>query len=92
MQLLTLFTMKKICSIIIAACGYLPAFSQQPPINDTLIPKQHRDDTTQYEPKLIGGALIDTVNIKDTSNYQPGFLKDTLEGKSKKEKPKDQIN
>jgi hypothetical protein len=81
--------MKKICSILITICGYMQAFSQQPPVNDTIIPKQHRDDTIPSEPKLNGGALIDTVNIKDTVHYRPGFLNDTLEGKNKKDKPKD---
>ena len=80
--------MKKIWSISIIVLASLDAFSQQQPVNDTLIPKQHRDDTMQYEPKLQGGALIDTVNIKDTSHYQPGYLKDTLERKSRKDKPK----
>ena len=80
--------MKKICSILTLICGYISVYSQQPPVNDTLIPRQHRDDTVEYEPKLQGGALIDTVNIKDTVKYQPGFVKDTLDKTNRKENPK----
>ena len=80
--------MKKIWAFFILVSAILPAFGQQPPVNDTLIPKQHRDDTIEYEPKLQGGALIDTVNIKDTVKYQPGFIKDTLENKNRKDRTK----
>ena len=74
---------------MIAIFGYGYAFSQQPnPVNDTLIPKQHKDDTILYEPKLDGGALIDTVNIKDKPNHQPQYLNDTLKEKRSPEKPK----
>jgi len=80
--------MKKICLILIAVSGYFQALSQQPPINDTLIPKQHLDDTIPAEPKLQGGALIDTVNIKDKAEYQPGYLRDTSREKNSGVKPK----
>ena len=80
--------MKKICSILIALCGNTFVFSQQSPVNDTLIPKQHKDDTVSYEPKLEGGALIDTVNLKDKPVHQPGYLNDTLKKKKNSEKPK----
>jgi hypothetical protein len=84
-----IFSMKRISLILIAIAGYIQAFSQQPPpVNDTLIPKQHLDDTIPYEPKLQGGALIDTINIKDKSDYHPGYLKDTLKEKNSGVKPK----
>ena len=84
-----IFNMKRICLILIAVAGYIQAFSQQlPPVNDTLIPKQHLDDTILYEPKLQGGALIDTVNIKDKPDYQPGYVKDTTREKNSRVKPK----
>ena len=54
------------------------SLAQQPPVNDTLIPKQHRDDTIQYEPKLEGGALIDTINTRDHELHHPAFVRDTL--------------
>ena len=79
--------MKNICSILIAILGYGFAFSQQHPVNDTLIPKQHKDDTLISEPKLPGGALIDTVNIKDKPTHHPQYLNDTLKEKGKPEKP-----
>ena len=66
--------------MIITFC--FAAFGQLPPVNDTLIPKQHRDDTIMYEPKLQGGALIDTVNIKDSKpKHQPGYVNDSLKQK-----------
>ena len=79
--------MKKICSILFTIFAYTCAFSQQRPVNDTLIPEQHDDDTVRYEPKLEGGALIDTVNIKDRPVHEPGYLNDTIKRK-KVEKPK----
>jgi hypothetical protein len=54
------------------------SFAQLHPANDTLIPKQHRDDTVQYEPKLTGGALIDTINTKEKKFYRhPAHVSDT---------------
>lgn len=50
---------------IVAMCNSLSA--QVHPANDTLLPEQHINDTGLYEPKLPGGALIDTVNTKDTT-------------------------
>jgi hypothetical protein len=49
----------------------LKCFSQQSPVNDTLLPEQHKHDTVQYEPKLDGGALIDTINTKDKKLKNP---------------------
>ena len=53
----------------IAVCFifFIPFYcsAQLRPVNDTLIPEQHKRDTIQYEPKLQGGALIDTVNSGD---------------------------
>lgn len=80
--------MKKFSSFLIAISICLHAYSQQPPVNDTLIPKQHRDDTTLYEPKLQGGALIDTVNIDHKPDFQPGYLKDSLNENNRRKKPK----
>jgi hypothetical protein len=83
--------MKKVYWILIAVCSYVQAFSQQPPINDTLIPRQHLDDTIPSEPKLQGGALIDTVNIKDKPAFQPGYIKDTLMEKNNGVNPKGEL-
>jgi hypothetical protein len=79
--------MKKICSMLLLLCGYSYVFSQQSPV-DTLVPKQHSDDTVSHEPKLQGGALIDTVNIKNNPMHQPGHLNDTLKIEKYPEKPK----
>jgi hypothetical protein len=50
----------------------------QQPVNDTLIPKQHLDDTLQYEPKLQGGALIDTIHTGDKQfKHQPVHPQDS---------------
>jgi len=80
--------MKNICAFFLFASFYMMAFSQQPPVNDTLIPKQQLDDTAQNEPKLQGGAIIDTINIKKSDNH-PGYLLDTLEEKNSRDKPKE---
>jgi hypothetical protein len=84
-----LSSMKKLYWILPAVCSALSVFGQQHPLNDTLIPKQHLDDTITSEPKLQGGALIDTVNIKDKSDYQPGYLRDTSKEKNNAVKPKE---
>ena len=84
--------MKKLSSFLVATTICLHAYSQQSPVNDTLIPKQHRDDTSLYEPKLQGGALIDTVNIDNKPEYQPGYLKDSLKDNNRRKKPKGELN
>ena len=67
--------------MLLAIFAYTCTFSQQRPVNDTLIPEQHDDDTVRYEPKLEGGALIDTVNIKNRPAHEPEFLNDTIKKK-----------
>ncbi|CAN5686715.1 hypothetical protein BH11BAC1_BH11BAC1_12340 [soil metagenome] len=57
--------MKTLFIILIFALTAINCFAQEPAVNDTLIPIQHRRDTVQYEPKLEGGALIDTINTSD---------------------------
>jgi len=79
---------KKLFSLLIFF-PVLNAFAQQPPVNDTLIPKQHRDDTVQYEPKLKGGALIDTINTKENKFYRrPAHQPDSVYRKDSTLKPK----
>jgi hypothetical protein len=71
--------MKTLILFALAYTSWFAALAQQPPVNDTLIPKQHKGDTIQYEPKLEGGALIDTINTKDAKkHYAPAYIGDTL--------------
>ncbi|MEO8085911.1 MAG: hypothetical protein ABI763_03775 [Bacteroidota bacterium] len=84
--------MKTSFIILIFALIAINSFAQEPAVNDTLIPIQHKRDTVQYEPKLEGGALIDTINTSDkkfisrpvrpaTTPKKPSQKKDSVETK-----------
>lgn len=60
--------MKKVCLVLIASLVSIQLFSQVPA--DTLIPSQHKVDTSGYEPKLNGGALIDTINTRHSGEHR----------------------
>jgi len=78
--------MKTSINIIIFGLITLYCIGQEPPVNDTLIPKQHKRDTIKYEPKLQGGALIDTINTKDNKlKHQPARI-DTAQKKPTQKK------
>ncbi len=57
--------MKTIIVVFLLLSISISCLAQLSPVNDTLIPEQHKRDTIQYEPKLQGGALIDTINTDD---------------------------
>jgi len=63
-------------SIFYSLCGF--SQEKQNPA-DTLIPIQHKRDTQRVEPKLEGGALIDTINTKDKKFKFHSFPGDSLQ-------------
>ena len=63
--------MRNLSMLVFLFCCSVQLTFAQGPAKDTLIPPQHKD-TIKSEPKLKGGALIDTINTKDKMfQHQP---------------------
>jgi len=56
--------MKKLAVLVVTFGMFVVAFAQTPAPTDTVLPKKAKADTIIPEPKLKGGALIDTVNTE----------------------------
>ena len=78
--------MKKTSLCLTGLLIWLMSAGQLPVAPDTLFPKKTQSDTVKPEPKLKGGALIDTVNTKkkrfnpmnDTLPKNPKQRRDTI--------------
>ncbi len=71
--------MKKLLSALLISLFTTACFAQHQPVSDTLIPKQHKRDTVVTEPKLDGGALIDTVTPRENKfRHRPVHPVDSL--------------
>lgn len=56
--------MKKVTIYIIWLGLTIPGLAQNYSLPDTGLPKKYQEDTVASQPKLKGGALIDTINSK----------------------------
>ena len=73
--------MKKITIYIVWFCAIVPCLAQNHSIPDTSLPKISPVDQVKSQPKLKGGALIDTINSKKYKNNFP--VPDTIPKPSK---------
>jgi hypothetical protein len=69
--------MKNIILLLMLSIKF-SAYCQVIPPNDTIIPEQQLNDTVKYQPKLKGGALIDTINTKGRKDYPAYPLHDSI--------------